>query len=74
MWDAVAGHRAHLGDDGLVAGRARRRRAELEAALAAGFRRRAAETLEQGEWAESVRAVEAGTADPWNTAIEIADV
>jgi LAO/AO transport system kinase len=73
VWEAIAAHREHLGDDGLAAGRSRRRRAELETALAAEFRRRAAAALEHGDRADLVNAVEDGEADPWSTAIEIAD-
>ena len=73
VWDAVIAHRAHLGEAGLAAGRARRRLAELETALAARFRQRASQALRTGTGAALVAAVEAGDADPWTTATEIAD-
>ena len=54
-------------------GRALRRRAELETALASEYRRRAAATLSGGDRSGKVEAVERGDADPWSIAVEIAD-
>lgn len=72
VWEAILSHREHLGPSGLEAARARRRRAELETALAAQFRRRAIAALESGGGADLVAAVERGESDPWTTAARIA--
>jgi LAO/AO transport system kinase len=73
VWDAIVTHRDHLGADGLARGRAVRRRAELETALAAELRRRARSALDDDSVSALVAAVERGDADPWTAAIRIAD-
>jgi LAO/AO transport system kinase len=72
VWDAIASHREHLGPAGLAAGRAARRTAELETALAARFRERARRALQSGEGADLAAAVASGSADPWTAAAAIA--
>jgi LAO/AO transport system kinase len=68
LWDAIDLHREHLGSARLAAGRQRRRRAELETALAARLRERARAALDNGEGAELAAAVADGTIDPWSAA------
>jgi LAO/AO transport system kinase len=74
LWVEIERHRAHLEQDGrLAAGRRVRRRGELETALAAAFRRRAAAVLEGGSGAGLADAVAAGEMDPWSAAESLLD-
>ncbi len=67
--EAITSHRVHLeSTGGLEEGRRRRRISELEAALAAAYRRLAADSIEARSGEALVEAVAAGRADPWNTA------
>lgn len=72
VWNAVSAHRGHLGSSGIARGRAGRRRAELETALAARFRERAIAALMGDEGSDRLAAVESGDVDPWTAAREIA--
>lgn len=72
VWEAIRAHRDHLGPEGLEAGRARRRRAELETALASRFHQRAVAALQEGDGAALAAEVESGLADPWTVAAHIA--
>ncbi|MEX1207957.1 MAG: methylmalonyl Co-A mutase-associated GTPase MeaB [Acidimicrobiia bacterium] len=71
VWSAVAAHREHLGSEGLVADRGRRRRAELETALVEFLRDRALDLAAKG--GEVTSAVVAGDLDPWTAARRLAD-
>jgi len=66
--EAVAAHRDHLGAEGLECRRRVRRRSELEGALAAAMRLRAAAHADDPVHRELVDAVAAGEADPWSAA------
>jgi LAO/AO transport system kinase len=66
--EAVAAHREHLGRDGLEARRRRRRRSELEGALTAVLRRRAADRADDPAHQAVVDDVLDGGSDPWSAA------
>ncbi|MBU1226356.1 MAG: methylmalonyl Co-A mutase-associated GTPase MeaB [Actinobacteria bacterium] len=67
--EAVVAHRAHLeSGGGLEAGRRLRRISELEAALAAAYRRLAAESIGARSGEALVETVASGEADPWSAA------
>ncbi len=72
LWEAVGQHAAHLGKEGLEAGRRRRRLAELEVGLAAEYRQRAQDVLDSAGESAVVAAVAEGTVDPWSAARELA--
>ena len=70
VWRAVAAHREYLGLEGMAEVRGRRRRAELETALAEILRDRAIAMAAQG--GEVASAVAAGDLDPWTGARRLA--
>ncbi|MBI5158225.1 MAG: methylmalonyl Co-A mutase-associated GTPase MeaB [Acidimicrobiia bacterium] len=72
LWEAVEAHRRHLGPDGLAARIARRRIADLDAALIAALRRRV-RALTATDPA-LVAAVERGEVDPWTAAARLSGV
>ena len=69
LWEAVQAHRAQLGRDGRAVRLARRRIADLDAALIAALRRRA-QTLTATDPALAA-AVERGEIDPWSAAARL---
>lgn len=70
--EAVGTHRDHLESEGhLEEVRARRRRYELETALAAVFRSRASDAARDPERQDVVAAVESGRLDPWSAAEQL---
>ncbi len=74
LWQAVSDHRRHLADSGALAeGRRRRRRGELEVALAIVFARRAGAVVAAESGRDVVAGVESGDLDPWSAAEELAD-
>ena len=67
VWEAVDAHKAHLGAYGIESGRSARRRAELESAVVARLRARAAAAL-SGPESDVADAVGRGDIDPWSAA------
>jgi LAO/AO transport system kinase len=66
---SIGAHRDHLESEGRLGEvRSRRRRHELETALAAIFRLRAADTAGDPDKQDVVAAVESGRLDPWSAA------
>lgn len=70
LWEAIRSHRGHLGAGGLALRRQRRRRTDLETALAAVLRERAV-TLAASDGG-LLAAVEQGEVDPWTAAARLA--
>jgi LAO/AO transport system kinase len=69
LWEALGQHRRHLeSTGGLDRGRRRRRRTELEVALAAVFAKRAAAVIGEGSGGVVVEQVAGGELDPWTGA------
>lgn len=70
LWREIGRHRRHLAESDGGSRRRLRRRSELEIALAAELRRRAAAVAESEP--DLVAAVEAGEIDPWSAARRLA--